>query len=74
MKIRAEEIASVLRKEIEEYRSHLDVADVGVVGGADLAVRAEMYLSVAAPELFGGDSDRIGVVGDGMVVQGFGDS
>jgi F-type H+-transporting ATPase subunit alpha len=31
MKIRAEEIASVLRKEIEQYRSKLDVADVGTV-------------------------------------------
>ena len=31
MKIRAEEIASVLRKEIEQYRSKLDVADVGTI-------------------------------------------
>jgi F-type H+-transporting ATPase subunit alpha len=31
MKIRSEEIASVLRKQIEEYRSHLEVADTGTV-------------------------------------------
>src|SRR5262247_2557531 len=31
MKIRAEEIASVIRKQIEGYRTALDVADVGTV-------------------------------------------
>jgi F-type H+-transporting ATPase subunit alpha len=31
MKIRAEEIASVIRREIETYRTSLDVADVGTV-------------------------------------------
>jgi F-type H+-transporting ATPase subunit alpha len=31
MRIRAEEIASVIRKQIEEYRSELDVAEVGTV-------------------------------------------
>ena len=31
MKIRAEEIASILSKEIEQYRSKLDVADVGTI-------------------------------------------
>ncbi len=31
MKIRAEEIASVIRREIETYRSTLDVSDTGTV-------------------------------------------
>ncbi|HZM14950.1 MAG TPA: F0F1 ATP synthase subunit alpha [Candidatus Krumholzibacteria bacterium] len=31
MKIRSEEIASVIRKQIEEYRSQLDVSEVGTV-------------------------------------------
>src|SRR5262245_50978998 len=63
MKIKAEEITSVLRKQIEQYRTALDVADVGrVLEVGDGIARVYGLSNAMAAELVEFEGDIFGQV------------